>query len=254
MPFTPPKLITPSAPLANRLEPRCRCQHSEHLNSVGNDGARSDQAELGDGQDLFKAHRHQEARLLQQQRCFSSRPSNLRLRNLASSLPSELITSILEFAAATTTENPAKLRLLCLSKYYHERLSPLLYGTIALCSSTTIHAFAALVKSDAKLARYVCRLWIGPESSSSDLISALSPPSYHEAAYITDMRERVHTSVRTILRSCRKLQDVALAGELLSLHAAHTYGSACQPVRLTSVNPHSFVGAFRLPSSARYGC
>lgn len=171
----------------------------------------------------------------------------VRLRQLASSLPSELITSILEFAACTATENTAKLRLLCLSKYYYERLSPLLYSTIALCSSSTIHAFAALVKSNIKLARHVRRLWVGPESSSSDLITALSPPSYHEAAYITDMRERVHTSVRTILRSCRKLQDVALAGELLSLHAAHSYGSACQPVRLTSVNPHSFVGGFSAP-------
>ena len=170
-----------------------------------------------------------------------------RLRHLASSLPSELITYILEFAASTATENTVKLRLLSLSKYYHERLSPFVYSTIALCSSSTIHSFAALVKSDAKLARYVRRLWVGPDTSTSDLITALSPPSYNEAGYITDMRERVHVSVRTILRSCRKLQDVALAGELLSIHAAHTYGSACQPVRLTSVNPHSFVGGFSAP-------
>ncbi|SPO24191.1 uncharacterized protein UTRI_03459 [Ustilago trichophora] len=170
-----------------------------------------------------------------------------RLRNLASSLPSELITYILEFAASTATENTAKLHLLCVSKYYHERLSPLVFSTIALCSSSTIHSFAALVKSDAKLARYVRRLWVGPDSSDSDLITALSPPSYNEAGYITDMREHVHVSVRTILRCCRKLQDVALSGELLSLHAAHTYGTACQPVRLTSVNPHSFVGGFSAP-------
>ncbi|GAC95901.1 hypothetical protein PHSY_003479 [Pseudozyma hubeiensis SY62] len=171
----------------------------------------------------------------------------LRLCRLASSLPSELITSILEFAAATAIDNPAKLRLLCLSKYYHDRLSPLLYHTIALCSSSTIHAFASLVKSNPKTARHVRRLWVGPDSSSSDLITALSPPAYNEASNITEMREHVHTSVRYILRSCRKLQDVALAGELLSLHAAHTYGSACQPVRLTSVNPHSFVGGFSAP-------
>lgn len=170
-----------------------------------------------------------------------------RLRNLASSLPSELITYILEFAASTATENTAKLHLLCVSKYYHERLSPLVFSTIVLCSSSTIHSFAALVKSDAKLARYVRRLWVGPDSSNSDLITALSPPSYNEAGYITDMREHVHVSVRTILRCCRKLQDVALSGELLSLHAAHTYGTACQPVRLTSVNPHSFVGGFSAP-------
>ena len=170
-----------------------------------------------------------------------------RLCTLASSLPRELITYILEFAASTATENIAKLRLLCLSKYYHSRLSPLLFSTVALCSSSAIHAFAALVKLDPRLARYVRRLWVGPDSSSSDLITALSPPSYNEAGYITDMRERVHASVRTILRSCRKLQDLALAGELLSLHAAHTYGSACQPVRLTSINPHSFVGGFSAP-------
>ncbi|CDR99416.1 uncharacterized protein SPSC_04933 [Sporisorium scitamineum] len=171
----------------------------------------------------------------------------LRLGRLASSLPSELITYILEFAAATATDNAVKLRLLCLSKYYHERLSPLLFSTVALCSSASIHSFAALVKTYPKLARYVRRIWMGPDTSSSDLITALSPPAYNEAAYVTDMRERVHTSVRTILRLCRKLQDVALAGELLSLHAAHTYGSACQPVRLTSVNPHSFVGGFSAP-------
>ncbi|SJX65032.1 uncharacterized protein SRS1_15858 [Sporisorium reilianum f. sp. reilianum] len=171
----------------------------------------------------------------------------LRLERLASSLPSELITYILEFAAATATDNVVKLRLLCLSKYYHERLSPLLYSTVALCSSASIHSFATLAKTYPKLARYVRRIWIGPDHSSTDLITALSPPAYNEAAYITDMRERVHTSVRTILRLCRKLQDVALAGELLSLHAAHTYGSACQPVRLTSVNPHSFVGGFSAP-------
>ncbi|TKY88538.1 hypothetical protein EX895_002526 [Sporisorium graminicola] len=171
----------------------------------------------------------------------------LRLGRLASSLPRELITYILEFAAATATDNGVKLRLLCLSKYHHERLSPLLYNTVALCSSASIHSFATLVKTYPKLARYVHRVWIGPDHSSSDLITALSPPSYNEAAYITDMRERVHASVRTVLRLCRKLQDVALAGELLSLHAAHTYGSACQPVRLTSVNPHSFVGGFSAP-------
>ncbi|ETS65359.1 hypothetical protein PaG_00092 [Moesziomyces aphidis] len=174
-------------------------------------------------------------------------PATLRLRSLASSLPSELITYILEFAASTATENTSKLHLLCLSRYYHDRLAPLIYATVALCSSATIHAFAGLVNSDTKVARHVRRLWVGPDSSSSDLITALSPPSYNEAAYITDMREHVHASVRIVLRSCRKLQDVALAGELLSLHAAHKYGSACQPVRLTSVNPHSFVGGFSAP-------
>lgn len=173
--------------------------------------------------------------------------AHLRLHQLASSLPSELVTYIIEFAAANAIENRAKLRLLCLSKYYHDRLSPLLYHTIVLCSSAALHAFATLVKSNLKVARHVRRLWVGPDSCSSDLITALSPPSYTEAGYITDMREHVHTSVRIVLRSCRKLQDVALAGELLSLHAAHTYGSACQPVRLTSVNPHSFVGGFSAP-------
>ncbi|SNX86448.1 uncharacterized protein MEPE_05157 [Melanopsichium pennsylvanicum] len=170
-----------------------------------------------------------------------------RLRNLASSLPSELITCILEFAASTATDNLAKLNFLRLSKYYHDRLSPLVFSTVTLCSASTINAFAALVKGNTKIARHVCRLWIGPDSSSSDLITALSPPSYNEAAYITHMREHVHVSVRTILRACRKLKDVALAGELLSIHAAHTYGTACQPVRLTSVNPHSFVGGFSAP-------
>lgn len=170
-----------------------------------------------------------------------------RLRSLASPLPQELITSILEFAASTSFQPRQKLTLLLLSKYYTSHLSPFIYSTITLVSSNAIHSFASLVKSNPKLARHVRRLWVGPDSSSSDLITALSPPCYNEAGYITDMREHIHTSVRTILRSCRKLQDVALAGELLSLHAAHTYGSACQPVRLTSINPHSFVAGFSAP-------
>ncbi|KAI3487222.1 hypothetical protein L1887_48806 [Cichorium endivia] len=86
-------------------------------------------------------------------------PATLRLRSLASSLPSELITYILEFAASTATENTSKLHLLCLSRYYHDRLAPLIYATVALCSSATIHAFAGLVNSDTKVARHVRRLW-----------------------------------------------------------------------------------------------
>lgn len=176
---------------------------------------------------------------------------NSRLQGLASSLPRELISSILEFAAQSSGRgmgsNRSKVHLLCLSKDYHARLAPYLYSTVALSSSSAIHAFAALVKGNVRIARYVTRLWIGPDDSSSDLITALSPPVYNEAQYITDMRDEVHTSVRTILRACRKLYDVALAGELLSLYSAHTYGSACQPVRLTSVNPHSFVGGFSAP-------
>lgn len=178
-------------------------------------------------------------------------PGASRLQELASSLPRELITTILEFAAQNSSKgtwsNKGKVHLLCLSKHYHARLAPYLYSTVALSSSSAIHAFAALVKGSTRIARYVTRLWIGPDDSSSDLITALSPPVYNEAQYITDMRDEVHTSVRTILRACRKLHDVALAGELLSLYSAHTYGSACQPVRLTSVNPHSFVGGFSAP-------
>lgn len=173
--------------------------------------------------------------------------SSSRLQALASSLPSELITYILEFAASTTTHTRHKITFLLLSRPHHTLLSPHVYSTVALCSSSSIHSFASFSKIHPSIARLVRRIWIGPDTSSSDLITALSPPSFHEPAYITDLREHVHASVRTILRSCRKLQDVALAGELLSLHSAHTYGSACQPVRLTSINPHSFVGGFSAP-------
>ncbi|PWY98929.1 hypothetical protein BCV70DRAFT_201145 [Testicularia cyperi] len=178
----------------------------------------------------------------------SSASTVSKLESLASSLPRELIGEILQFAAETSGGNSrTKLHLLCLSKHYRDRLAPLVYSTVVLCSSSTIHAFAGLVRSNPKVARFVRRVWIGPDDSQSDLITALSPPAYNEAAYITEMREQIHFSTRIILRSCRKLQDVALAGELLSLHAAFTYGSACQPMQLTSINPHSFVGGFSAP-------
>ncbi|EPQ26178.1 uncharacterized protein PFL1_06385 [Pseudozyma flocculosa PF-1] len=161
-----------------------------------------------------------------------------------SDLPWELQDHILELAAYASTAGEDKVSLLLVSRRHSARLAGGVYHTVLLCSVHAVERFAALVRSDRGVARRVQRLWIGPSSTTSDLITALSPPSHPESTYVTTLRDSAHAATRAVLRACRRVRDVALAGELVSLSVAHTYGSACQPRRLTSVNPHSFVGGF----------
>ena len=50
-----------------------------------------------------------------------------------------------------------------------------------------------------------------------------------------------------MLRACRRVEDVALSGSLVSADVVHSYGTACQPGIITSINPHSFISAFDAP-------
>lgn len=163
-------------------------------------------------------------------------------------LPAELEWQILETAARQGGgRGRGKLALLLLSRAHRERLEGLVYGTVCLCTLGSLRRFASLVRTDAVRARMVRRVWIGPDSCESDMVSALTPPSHTEAAYVTSMRTQAHEDVRTILRACRRLAHLALAGQLLTTRPALSYGSACQPTHLTSINPHSFLGAFSAP-------
>ncbi|KAN0062184.1 hypothetical protein ACQY0O_005363 [Thecaphora frezii] len=162
-------------------------------------------------------------------------------------LPPELVDTILHLSASTHHSGPHKLTLLLLSPDLRQRLTPTIYRTILLTTARSLHLFASLLRSTPSLGRHVVRLWIGPLCTTSDFITLLAPPTPSEAAWLAQARAQVHASAKNVLRACRRLSDVALSGELLSFKTAETFGTACQPRALTSVNPYSFVGGFSAP-------
>ncbi|KDN49593.1 hypothetical protein K437DRAFT_255271 [Tilletiaria anomala UBC 951] len=161
----------------------------------------------------------------------------------ASTLPYEIFFQILVLASVDQQVGP---KLLSLSRDIYERLSQHVYAKVTLSSAHAIDAFASLLRSRPEFGRKVKSLWIGPTELDSDLLSALAPPESVMCRSV-NLRDKVYTYTKFILRSCRKVDNLALSGGLCVPDAAFAYGTACQPKRLTCVNPHSFVGAFSAP-------
>ncbi|WFD00253.1 hypothetical protein MYAM1_003001 [Malassezia yamatoensis] len=161
------------------------------------------------------------------------------------SLPFEVIIYVFQHSFAR--DQLLAARLLALNSKIHRALQPIVYTRVELATSTALTKFCELIKHRPEIARMVRALWIGPCTSRSDLLSILSAPLPGDSSYIEELREQVFTHTRFVLRSCRRLQDVALNGSLVSSNVVHSYGTACQPISLTSVNPHSFVSGFDAP-------
>lgn len=138
-------------------------------------------------------------------------------------------------------------RLLLVSSHVRSIVEPSFYCHVELTTSVQLAAFARTIAARPPLARRVRNLWIGPAAASSDLVSALTPVTFGEPVYISTLRARVHSDARNVLRACRRLVHVALAGELLGGEQAHAYGKACAPTTVLSINPYSVVGHFAAP-------
>lgn len=160
-------------------------------------------------------------------------------------LPFEVVVRILKYLFQS--DQGATGKLLSLNSGVQRALFPVVYARVELHTSTALARFAELVRERPEAARAVRSLWIGPSHARSDLLSILSAPLPGDSAYLESLREEVYTHTRFVLRACRRLKDVALSGSLVSAAVVHSYGTACQPVRVTSINPHSFVSGFDAP-------
>ncbi|WFC95841.1 hypothetical protein MBRA1_002495 [Malassezia brasiliensis] len=160
-------------------------------------------------------------------------------------LPFEVLMGILH--EAFLLDQGMAARLLALNSGIRKALHPIVYTRVELYTSSALGSFAQLVRAHPDVARTVRAVWIGPRTARSDLLSILSVPLPGDSAYLDQLREEVYANTRLVLRACRRLQDVALSGSLVSKAIVHSYGTACQPVRLTSVNPHSFICGFDAP-------
>lgn len=163
----------------------------------------------------------------------------------AAKLPAEVVFVILSNLVVLSRQ--AGARALLLNRTFSRRLEPLVYAQVELGESDSIAAFARTMRERPDVARMVRRIWIGPMHARSDLLAVLSPESPSDSNYVLETREQVFVDTRFILRACRRLVDVALASLLVSNNAVHSYGTACQPLRLTSINPHSFICGFGAP-------
>lgn len=160
-------------------------------------------------------------------------------------LPLEVVERILAFGVYQ--DPTCSARVLVLSTDLRVRLHQAVYGCVELHTSLGLERFAELVQTVPAVARSVRSLWIGPGTTRSDLVSILSAPMPGDSSYIERLRETVYAQTRTVLRKCRRLIDVALSGSLVSTVVVHSYGTACQPLHVTSINPHSFVGGYDAP-------
>ncbi|WFD20995.1 hypothetical protein MCAP1_003250 [Malassezia caprae] len=160
-------------------------------------------------------------------------------------MPTELVQRVL--LCSIEMDQVAVPRVLCLSRAWHQALAPYVYTRVQLGSSDTLARFAELVQRRPEAARAVRRLWIGPRHARSDLLALLSLPAPGDSDYVQQRREQVYVQTRAVLRACRRLDDVALSGSLVAADLVHSYGTACQPRRLTSINPHSFISGFDAP-------
>lgn len=164
---------------------------------------------------------------------------------VACGIPTELVQRILLYSIEW--DQVAVQRVLCLSRAWHLALAPYVYTRVQLGSSEALARFAELVQRRPEAARAVRRLWIGPRHARSDLLALLSLPMPGDSDYVQQRREQVYVQTRFVLRACRRLDDVALSGSLVAADVVRSYGTACQPRRLTSINPHSFISGFDAP-------
>ncbi|WFD24676.1 hypothetical protein MEQU1_003379 [Malassezia equina] len=160
-------------------------------------------------------------------------------------MPTELVQHILLYSIEL--DQMAVQRVLCVSRAWYRILVPYVYTRVQLGSSEALLCFADLVRRKPEVARAVRRLWIGPRHARSDLLALLSLPMPSDSDYVQQRREQVYVQTRAVLRACRRLDDVALSGSLVAADLVHSYGTACQPRRLTSINPHSFISGFDAP-------
>lgn len=160
-------------------------------------------------------------------------------------LPSDVVRRILVRAA--TLDASTGVRLLQLNRAWHAVLVPCVYARVELGTAHALATFRALVQAQPHKARAVRRLWIGPMHARSDLLPILSVPKPTDSPYLVSQRGHVYSDTRLVLRACRRVEDVALSGSLVSADVVHSYGTACQPGIITSINPHSFISAFNAP-------
>ncbi len=165
------------------------------------------------------------------------------LHSLVKALPYELFIEI--FAIALQDQSNVG-KLMSLSKSLNEELATHAYAQVTLSSAESVERFYNLIRLKPDFGRKVKALWIGPTELHSDLLAALAPPESVMCRSV-NLREQVYVYTKFILRTCRKVENLALSGGLCIPDAAFSYGTACQPKRLTCVNPHSFVGAFSAP-------
>lgn len=167
----------------------------------------------------------------------------------ARAIPTEILMRILIHGAESDQQMGA--RFLALNSSLRAALAPVVYARIELYTATAIARFAELVRTRPEAARAVRRLWIGPHSARSDLLTILSLPSVRDSPYLAEVREQTYVDTRIILRACRRLYDVALSGSLVASDVVQSYGTACQPRHVTSINAHSFISAFDAPMFRR---
>ena len=154
-------------------------------------------------------------------------------------LPAEILQRI--FVRAASLDQVTGVHLLQVNHAWRHTLEPMVYARVELRTAHAISTFCALVRARADLARAVRRLWIGPVHARSDLLTILALPTIGDSLYLATQRENVYNDTRIILRACRRLDDVALSGSLIATDVVHSYGTACQPTIITSINPHSFI-------------
>ncbi|KAL4400409.1 hypothetical protein ACI68E_003326 [Malassezia pachydermatis] len=164
-------------------------------------------------------------------------------------IPSEILQKI--FSYALYLDQVTAVRLLQLNHVWRQVLQTSAYTRVELCSASALENFASLVRARPEVARAVRRLWIGPTHARSDFLSILSLPMPGDSAYLEKQREQVYNDTRFVLRACRRLEDIALSGSLVAADIVQSYGTACQPRCITSINPHSFISAFDAPMFRR---
>ena len=148
-------------------------------------------------------------------------------------LPSDVVRRILVRAA--TLDASTGVRLLQLNRAWHAVLVPCVYARVELGTAHALATFRALVQAQPHKARAVRRLWIGPMHARSDLLPILSVPTPTDSPYLVSQRGHVYSDTRLVLRACRRVEDVALSGSLVSADVVHSYGTACQPGIITSI-------------------
>lgn len=172
---------------------------------------------------------------------------------ISHSIPFEICVSIFRAVILTPPEfgnergaNHQPWRLLLLCKSLRSALEPLVYSRVSLTSTAALASFAETLALRPDLNRKVKSLWIAPNSLDSDFITALKPPPDG----INSLPKQISlpiTHIKSILRACRSLRHLALDGCLCTLKASDLFGSNCQPISVTSINPYSFLGGFSAP-------
>ncbi|KAK0552040.1 hypothetical protein OC845_001899 [Tilletia horrida] len=172
----------------------------------------------------------------------SSPPSSVTKQ--APYLPYEILLIILSYASKAADSRP--LTFLLLNKRISQDLHQHIYKRVTLPSYAALDNFSTLLLTNPHLRKHLRALWIGPKSLQSDLLRALAPDdvqAQHERQACRNVLQRTHH----ILRSCRNIQNLALSGKLLSIDPAQSYGKACTPKEVWSINPYAYLSSYLAP-------